>query len=81
MATTLETRHEHLAADTVSLRLREYLTKNPRASAADVVMALARIGTRVNVRMVEYVRQFLAPHDSEPAASYVYHGIENEKLS
>src|ERR1700684_1761971 len=43
-----------------SLRLRAYLTMNPHASPDEVVIALARAGTRVNERMVDYVKQFLA---------------------
>jgi hypothetical protein len=76
MATTMDARTVHLAADTASLRLRNYLTEHPHAAAADVVSALARIGTPVNVRMVEYVRQFIAPQDSPAEATYVYHDLD-----
>ena len=58
-----------------SLRLRDYLIHHPHAAPEEVVAALAIVGTRVNERMVEYVRQFIPSQDS-----YSLYGDDDETL-
>src|SRR5437879_2558738 len=64
-----------------SLRLRDYLTKKPHASSDEVVTALAMVGTKVNVRMVEYVRQFLPAELSTTVRNDTLLVAENEEAS
>ena len=48
-----------------ALQLRDYLAHHPHAASSDVVAALAHVGARVNVRMVDYVRQFVPAIDAD----------------
>jgi hypothetical protein len=66
-----------------SLRLRDYLTKKPHASSEEVVAALANVGTAVNMRMVEYVRQFLPAPGNESAneTHEALHYVESEETA
>jgi hypothetical protein len=57
------------------LRLMDYLSHHPHAAPHEVVAALATVGTRVNERMVEYVRQFLPSKESDSL-----HGGNDETL-
>jgi len=71
MMTTFDLPTEQLEAIPASFRLRHYLTNYPQASSHEVIKALAMAAQKLNERMVEFVRQFLPPDDSESTTTVV----------